>query len=173
MSLPGRTVGDVCGIGNHESWIRYALKRPNICARCYGIMADMECLHHAISREGFSLQVSLRSLHDSAEYSFCRMCSIFLCLALHSLQDESSFTWPMARFLDAHDTATATLNVQAVLRPEGMRTSACDIHEILLHGGIVGAGISAGHFMHSHFRFKVYAYPGKCPLLASVLWFDI
>ncbi|KAI8651014.1 HET domain-containing protein [Fusarium keratoplasticum] len=66
----------------------------------------------------------------------------------------------MARFLDAHDTATTILNVQALLRPEGMRKSAYDIHEILLHGGIVGAGISARDFMHSHFRFKVYACPG-------------
>jgi hypothetical protein len=79
----------------------------------------------------------------------------------------------MARFLDVHDTATTILNVQALLRPEGMRKSACDIHEILLRGGIVGAGISARDFMHSHFRFKVYACPGKCPLLASVLWFGI
>ncbi|RSL90353.1 hypothetical protein CEP51_000759 [Fusarium floridanum] len=160
MSRSGQTVGDVCGLRNHASWVKDALKRANVCARCYGITADMECLRQAVSREGFSLQVPLQVLHDSAEDSLCRLCSIFLCLALHSLRDESFFTWPMTKFLHVHGAATTKLNVRALLRPEGLRKSAYDIHELLLHGGIASAGIQARNFMDSHLRFKVYACPG-------------
>lgn len=173
MAPPSRIIGDVCGVGSHGSWARDALKRPNLCARCYGITADIECLRHATSREGFNLQVPLRILYDSAESSSCRMCSIFLCLALHSLQDESFFTWPAAKFLDAHDAATATLKVRALLQPEGLRKSICDIHELLVYGGIVGAGIPARDLMDSHLRFKVYASPGRRFLLAPAFTFDI
>jgi hypothetical protein len=86
---------------------------------------------------------------------------MFLCLALHSLQDKAIFNSPASDFLDAHDTAFAALNLRAVLQPEGMRKSACDIHELLFCGAMVGTGIPAGDLMDSHLRFKVYASPGK------------
>ncbi|RSM01931.1 hypothetical protein CEP52_008259 [Fusarium oligoseptatum] len=65
----------------------------------------------------------------------------------------------MTKFLHVHGAATTKLNVKALLRPEGLRKSAYDIHELLLHGGIASAGIQARNFMDSHLRFKVYACP--------------
>jgi hypothetical protein len=169
MSEPGPTVGDICGIGNHESWMRNTLKRRNLCARCHPIMADAECLRQATSTEGLDLQVSLRILYDSAESGSCRLCSIFLCLTLHSLRDESFFNWPIAKFLDAHEAAIASLKVKALIQPEKRRKSVSDIHELLIYGGIIRVGIPVRDLTDSHLRFKIYASPGKRFLLAPVL----
>lgn len=169
MSEPGPTVGDVCGIDNHESWMRDALKRQNLCARCHPIMGDVECLRQATSTEGFDLQVPLRILHDSAESGSCRLCSIFLCITLHSLLDESFFGWPIAKFLDAHEAAIASLKAKALIQPDKRRKSVCDIHELLIYGGIIGVGIPARDLTDSHLRFKIYASPGKRFLLTPVL----
>ncbi|KAI3336430.1 HET-domain-containing protein [Xylariaceae sp. AK1471] len=161
MSETSPTVGHICGIGRHGDWMKDALKRPGLCARCYSITADRECLQRAISAEGFTLQTPLRTLIHVVDAGSCRMCSIFLCIALHSIKDASLFSWPVAEFLDANDAAVASLQLRAILRPEGLSKSSHDIHEILINGSIESRAIPVRDLMDNHLRFKTYAWSGN------------
>ncbi|KAI3322823.1 heterokaryon incompatibility protein-domain-containing protein [Xylariaceae sp. AK1471] len=161
MSETSLTVGHICGIGRHGDWMKDVLKRPGLCARCYSITTDRECLQRAISAEGFTLQTPLRTLIHVVDAGSCRMCSLFLCIALHSIKDASLFSWPVAEFLDANDAAVASLQLRAILRPEGLSKSSHDIHEILINGNIESSAIPVRDLMDNHLRFKTYAWSGN------------
>lgn len=140
------------------------LQRPNLCTKCSSVLTDIECVRRATSIVGFNFQVPLRTLYDSAEIASCRMCSIFLYIALRSLDDPAIIDSPVADFLDAHATAFAVLTLRAHLQPEGQRKSAYDIHELDFHGTIVGTEIHGDLTddctESACMKFKVYVSPG-------------
>ncbi|KPM34908.1 hypothetical protein AK830_g11661 [Neonectria ditissima] len=171
VSRAPRTVGDVCGVDISSSWVNNVIKRPSLCAKCHGILADAESLRHVTSDEGLSIQVLLRTLHDSAEYALCPMCSMFLILALYSIDDTRFFTWPVGKFLNNHEAATASLKVRALLQPKSVRKSACDIYELLIDGVIIGVGSPIYELMDHPLVLKLYVSEGKHFFLGTLLAF--
>lgn len=153
------TVGDACGMGDHQRWMKNALRRPHLCASCSLITTDINCFRQTTSEQGYQAQVMFRELYHNAESALCRICSIFLCVTLHGLHHEM-FSWSIIKFLEIYGSAITTLKFRTVLRSPGARTSECDIHELLLSGQVTGTEISTRSGRDSHLRFKVYAYPG-------------
>ncbi|KAK1634568.1 heterokaryon incompatibility protein-domain-containing protein [Colletotrichum phormii] len=148
MVLPA-TLGDICSGEQHLGWMRGALQRRSLCARCHNVLADSQHLAEAISDAGLLMQVAMIELYESAELHSCRMCSVFL------------YMWTMSKFVKVHGAYDTVLKVRALLRPIDQRASDCDIHEMLVFGKLIGSGVELRYHNESHLRFKVYAEEGE------------
>lgn len=155
MSEFGITVGEVCGIGNHEQWIRDAMKFPNLCFSCSSITVNIDNFENLISADGLRIEITLRALQDSIAKHRCRLCVIFLGIALHSINDKKIFDTLFNEFLSVYGNSLTKVKLKVRLKPEDSRISSWDFHDFLIYGEIVG--LYAETLVDTYLRFKVYA----------------
>ncbi|KAK1700193.1 heterokaryon incompatibility protein-domain-containing protein [Colletotrichum godetiae] len=161
MSYAAKYLGDICFGEQHLGWMRDALQRPSLCARCDNVLADSQHLAEAISDDGLLMQVAMIELYESAELRSCRRCSVFLYMVIHSIRVEAFYSWSMSNFVEVYSAYDTVLKIRALLRPIDQRASDCDIHEMLVFGKLIGSAVELRYQNESHLRFKVYVGEGE------------